>query len=122
MLGNKISKENNIDYLLETPNTIKTTIQFNDEGLIYAFAGFQDIPIQNHSDFSKRFYLLGEDEQAIKQFFDDEIVHFFESNPYYHIESNGKDLLIFDKERLASIKEIKAMFDFGKRLNEVVQH
>lgn len=87
---------------------------------VYAFAGFKDIPIQDHSDFSKRFYLLGEDEDAITNFFNNDITHFFESNPYYHVESNGKALLVFGKERLASIKEIKVLFDFGKRLKDVV--
>ncbi|MDO5978963.1 SulP family inorganic anion transporter [Flavivirga spongiicola] len=89
---------------------------------VYSFAGFKDIPIQNHSDFSNRFYLLGDNEEAITAFFNDDLIHFFESNPYYHIESNGESLLIFGKERLASIKEIKALFDFGKRLKEVVDH
>ncbi|MEM5539469.1 SulP family inorganic anion transporter [Olleya sp. AS48] len=87
---------------------------------VYAFAGFKDIPIKNHTDFSNRFYLLGEDTQAIQQFFTDQITHFFESNPYYHIESNGQDLLVFGRERLASIKEIKALYDFGKRLKAVI--
>ena len=87
---------------------------------VYAFAGFKDIPIENHSDFSKRFYLLGEDETAIQRFFNDDVTRFFESNAYYHIESNGNSLLLFGKERLASIKEIKAMYDFGKRLKEVI--
>jgi MFS superfamily sulfate permease-like transporter len=87
---------------------------------VYALAGFKDILIQNHEDFSNRFYLIGEDEEAIKQFFNDDITHFFESNPYYHIESNGENLLVFGKERLASIKEIKALYDFGKRLKQVV--
>ena len=87
---------------------------------VYAFAGFKDIPIDNHSDFNNRFYLLGEDEKAITQFFNDNIVHFFESNPYYHIESNGNALLVFGKERLASTKELKALFDFGKRLKDVL--
>lgn len=87
---------------------------------IYAFAGFKDIPIQNHNDFSKRFYLLGEDEEKIKTLFNNDVTHFFESNPYYHIESNGDSLLIFGRERQASIKEIKALYDFGRRLKEVV--
>ena len=87
---------------------------------VYAFAGFKDIPIQDHEDFSNRFYLLGEDEQSIKQFFSDDITHFFESNPYYHVESNGEALLVFNKERLSSIKEIKALYDFGKRLKQVI--
>jgi len=89
---------------------------------IYAFAGFKDIPIAEHSDFSSRFYLLGEDEEAIRRFFKADLIHFFESNPYYHIESNGNSLLLFGRERLASLKELKAMLDFGGRLKEVVQN
>ncbi len=87
---------------------------------VYAFAGFKDIPIANHTDFSKRFYLLGENEKEIQAFFHDDLVRFFESNPYYHVESNGTALLVFDKERIAGVKEIKALYDFGRRLREVI--
>lgn len=87
---------------------------------VSAFAGFKDIPIKNHDDFSNRFYLLGDNEAGIAKLFNDDVTHFFESNPYYHVESNGNALLIFGKERLASIKEIKALYDFGKRLKDVI--
>ena len=87
---------------------------------VSAFAGFKDINIENHDDFSDRFHLLGDNEREISNFFNDDITHFFESNPYYHVESNGDSLLIFGRERLASLKEIKALFDFGKRLKEVI--
>ena len=101
------------------------TFTLDREGFLermYAFAGYKDIPIQNHSDFSKRFFLLGDDSESVKQFFTDELVHFFESNPYFHVESNGSSLLVFGKERLASVKEIKALLDFGKRLKKVVSN
>lgn len=88
---------------------------------IYGLAGFKDVPIKNHSDFSKRFYLLGEDTVAIQDFFTDDLVRFFESNPYYHIESDGKSLLMFRPNRTAGIKEVKNLIDFGKRLFEVVE-
>ena len=87
----------------------------------YSLAGFRDIPIAGHSDFSRRFYLLGEDEGAIREFFNIDLIHFFESNPYYHVKSDGKSLLLFGRERLAGIKEIKALLDFGIRLKTVVQ-
>ena len=87
---------------------------------VYAFAGFKDIPIQNHNEFSKIFYLLGDNETDIIRFFNNDIIRFFETNPYYHVESNGEALLVFGKERLASVKEIKALFDFGKCLKEVI--
>lgn len=87
---------------------------------IIHFAGFSDIDIAGHPDFSKRFYLSGKDEQKIKAFFTDELILFFESNPYYHIESNEKGLLIIGRERLAGVKEIKALADFGIRLTQII--
>jgi len=87
---------------------------------VSAFAGFKDIDIENHDDFSDRFYLLGDNKIEISKFFNDDVTHFFESNRYYHVESNGNALLIFGKERLAGLKEIKTLFDFGKRLKGVI--
>ncbi len=87
----------------------------------YGLAGYRDISIPGQIDFSKRFYLFGENEYDIRNFFTSELIHFLESNPYYHIESNGTQLLIFNKERTASIKEIKALLDYGKRLQQVIR-
>jgi len=83
-------------------------------------AGYEDIRIKNHQDFSKRFYLSGNKKQEIEAFFNDELVLFFESNTYYHIEASNKGLLIVHKERLASVKEIKAMTDFAIRLQTII--
>ncbi|WP_291870892.1 SulP family inorganic anion transporter [Maribacter sp.] len=94
------------------------------EGLldfIYGLAGFKDITINNHPDFNKRFYLSGENETTIKELFTNELILFLESNPYYHIESNGSTLLILKKERLLSVQEIKAMIFFGQQLYALLQ-
>ncbi len=95
------------------------------EGLlefVYKFSGFKDIQIEGHADFSKRFFLLGENPEKIRLFFTDELVLFFESNPYYHIECNGRSLLLLRKERLASVKEVKALLDYGTRLEKIVSN
>ena len=95
------------------------------EGLmerLYALAGYEDIDFDSHIDFSNRFYLRGENPEEIKAFFTSELVRFFESNPYYHIESNKEGILICNKERIASIKEIKGLLDFGVRLNKVIKN
>lgn len=86
---------------------------------IYSFAGFKDIEIEKHPDFSKRFYLSGKDKKAIKEFFTDELILFFESNGYYHIEGNNNGLLILGRERLAGVKEINSLVDFGIRLAKI---
>ena len=110
---------------IKTPKTLPA-FTLDREGLLerlYVLAAYKDIDIKNHADFSKRFYLRGENENAIRSLFNDELVRFFESNAYYHIESSKSGVLIFSKERVASIKEIKALLDFGIRLNKILsQH
>nr|WP_299171590.1 SulP family inorganic anion transporter [uncultured Allomuricauda sp.] len=93
------------------------------EGLlerIYKLAGFKDITIDNHPDFNRRFFLSGEKTTQIQGLFHDELILFLESNPYYHIESNGNSLLILKKERLLSVQEIKAMIYFGLQLQKLL--
>ncbi|MGJ8682984.1 MAG: SulP family inorganic anion transporter [Nonlabens sp.] len=87
---------------------------------VYAIAGYDDIPIDNHSDFSKRFYLLGDESQMVQDYFNDDLVIFFESNSYYHVESDGTSLLVFRSQRTAGVKEIKKLIDFGNRLRKIV--
>lgn len=89
--------------------------------LLYNLAGFKDIQIEHHPDFNKRFYLSGENEWEIRNLFSNELILFFESNPYYHVESNGTSLLIIKKERLLSVQEIKAMIYFGQQLNTLLE-
>jgi len=94
------------------------------EGLfeyLYHFAGFKDIDIDNHPDFSKRFYLLGKDEKKIRAFFTDELILFLESNKEYYIEGSKVGLLIFSNERLASVKEMKALSYFGSSLLKIIE-
>lgn len=93
------------------------------EGLldfVYGMAGFKDIELENHQDFNKRFFLSGEHTKDIQDLFTNELILFLESNPYYHIETNGSSILILKKERLLSVKEIKAMLYFGKQLNHLL--
>ncbi|QOD61041.1 SulP family inorganic anion transporter [Polaribacter haliotis] len=87
---------------------------------IYHFAGYKDIDIDEHPDFSKRFYLSGKNEEKIRDYFTDELVLFFESNKQYHIEATDVGLLVIDKERLASVKEIKALAYFGSGLQKIL--
>ncbi|WP_298546941.1 hypothetical protein [uncultured Aquimarina sp.] len=76
--------------------------------------------IEDHPNFSKRFCLLGEHIEKIKLFFTDELILFFESNPYYHTKSYGNELLLMRKERVASVKEFKTLLDCGIRLKKAI--
>ncbi len=79
-------------------------------------AAFKDINFSTHIDFSHRFKLKGDDEKQIRNFFNDRLITFFEENKSFHMESNGLSLLIFDRERLNTISEIKQLVSFANRL------
>ena len=81
---------------------------------LYGLSGLQDIDFKKHPDFSKRFFLSGEDKKAIRSFFTNDLIFFFESHPLYYVESKGNSLLIRGKERLASIQEIKHLLAFAE--------
>ena len=84
------------------------------------FAGYKDIDIDNHPDFSKRFYLSGKNQEKIRTFFTDELVLFLESNKQYHIEASENGLLIIGNERFSSVKEMKALAYFGVGLQKII--
>ena len=84
-------------------------------------AGFKDINFERHPDFSKRFKLKGEDEKSIRNFFEGPLIPFLESHKQYHIECNGRALLIFAKERHTTVSETKQMVNFAEQLTEVLK-
>ncbi len=110
-------------FYIDLPHEIPV-FSLDKEGLLerlYKLAGFKDILIDNHPDFNRRFFLSGEKTAEIQDLFHDELILFLESNPYYHIESNGHSLLILKKERLLSVQEIKAMIYFGQQLQKLLK-
>ena len=89
---------------------------------ILHLSGMDDIDFKKNPEFSRRFYLRGEDEKAIRAFFTDDLIYFFESHPAYYLESNGVSLLIRSKERLASIQEIKQILAFAEELLKILEN
>ena len=65
-----------------------------DKGNLYErlhyLGRFKEIHLKNFRDFAQRFTLRGNKIRPIRRFFTNEIILFFESNNYYHIESNGQ--------------------------------
>ena len=83
---------------------------------ISALAGAKDIELGSNI-FDKRFNLKGEDEQAIREFFSPKCLSFLAENPVFHMESNGDAILIFHKERVASVSEFKLMVNFAREFS-----
>lgn len=89
---------------------------------LYKLAGFDDVNFEKHPDFSKRFHLSGNDNNAIRKIFTSKLIYFFESHPVFHIESNGSHLMIKGKDRLSSIQEIKLMLSFAEDLALILKN
>lgn len=83
--------------------------------------GFKDIVFELYPDFSNRFKVKGEDEEAIKTFLNRALIDFLEEYKSYHIECNGEALLIFEKERHATISEIKQMVSFAVLFSDLLK-
>ncbi len=81
-----------------------------------------DIDFKNATQFSKNFLLKSPQQQAIRELFTPEILAFFEQNNVYHIECNGKQLVIFKNMRLASVDEIKELVDYSYKLCKLLLH
>ncbi|MGI9471696.1 MAG: hypothetical protein ACR2NZ_09210, partial [Rubripirellula sp.] len=56
--------------------------------------GYQDIDFESHPEFSKRYLLRGQDEDAVRAMFTPELLSFFESQEKVSAEASG-DLLVF---------------------------
>ena len=81
---------------------------------------YQDLDFDNAPDFSRRFFLGGKDPKAIRSFFDEKLIFFFESHPYYRVESICNGLLIKGKNRLSTLQETKRLLAFTNELMSLI--
>jgi len=86
---------------------------------VLSFTNTGDIDFDDHPDLSSRLKLTGPDEKAIRGLFNEELLSFLETEEIYHVECNGKALLIFKSLRIAQTGEIKNMVRFSE---ELVKH
>ncbi len=84
---------------------------------VKVFSGAKgDINFVKYAGFSGKFQLSGEDENAIRTFFTDDLIRFLEQNETHHIESNGEALMIFKYLHIARTDEVQNILDFSHNL------
>ena len=85
------------------------------EGLfskIGAAIGFQDIDFDEHSEFSKSFVLKGEDEPAIRNFFDRDKLEFFAQRKESYIET-AHSFFIYTRDGRKKPEQIREFLKEG---------
>lgn len=87
---------------------------------VMAFTGYEEIDFKMFPGFSKKYLLMGNNEEEIRAFFSKDIITFLEQEQIFHIESNGEALLIFGKLKLARTDETIKFIDFGRQLARLI--
>ena len=75
--------------------------------------GYQDIDFSSHPKFSKQYLLRGEDEDAIRETFNDELLKFYEKNKTFNTEGNNDKFVFFRTGKRLSAKDIQAFLQEG---------
>ncbi len=72
----------------------------------------KDIDFKNHPEFSRLFYLRGDDENAVREFFREAVLNYLETHDSIHVESHRNRLLVYAKRDKLSPDEIKSVLLF----------
>lgn len=73
--------------------------------------GMQDIDFDTHPEFSDQYLLKGEDEDAVREFFDEEKLNFFTQEKGWSVEGMGKTLLVYRHNKRPSADEMNAFVE-----------
>ena len=75
-----------------------------------------------YPEFSKKYFLRGENDAAIREFFTDPVIRFFENREEMHVECHKHKLLIYKKRDLLEVSEIQYAEKFAEDfLQAIVQ-
>jgi hypothetical protein len=83
---------------------------------VKAISGYTFMDFKLFPKISKKFLLVGEDDQAITSLFNKSLVKFLEKHQIHHLESNGEALIIFRYLHIAPADEVQNMLDFSSEL------
>jgi hypothetical protein len=77
------------------------------------------ISFENYPPFGDRYYVAGEDENAIRVFLTDHVQRRLSRDPFWHIEAGG-DLFTFAKFDLDSVGKLRGEDDLKERVREAM--
>jgi len=78
-------------------------------------AGFEDIGVAESARFSAQYVLSGKDEPEIRTAFTTEVLGFFETCPWMHVQGGGDTIIFTHTGGLLEVKEVEALLMDGIR-------
>ncbi len=95
------------------PFTLSPENIFHKIGGIF---GYKDIDFTSNPKFSKQYLLRGEDEDSIRETFNDEVLEFYEKDKTLNTEGNSNEFIYYRASKRISPKEIQAFLQEGINL------
>ena len=86
--------------------------------IISAF-GYQDIDFGNRPGFSSEYLLRGQDEQAIRNYFNDALLGFYEMNQGVSTDGGGNQLFIFRQNYRTPPHEAQSFVNWALQLQRL---
>jgi len=89
--------------------------QLRREHLFHKFGqmfGYKDINFPDYPQFSKRYLLRSDSEQATRQFFTEEVIRFFEQlDEKWSIEAAGQSLVVYQPSKRVKPDQLTTFFE-----------
>jgi MFS superfamily sulfate permease-like transporter len=80
----------------------------------------KDIDFKEFPAFSEKFYLRGENEAAVREFFSEPLIRFLEESESVHLECHRNKLLFYAKRDLLEASEIENLVSYAERALKVI--
>lgn len=82
--------------------------------------GYDDIDFDEYPEFSDRYLLTGANPNEIRNFFDNEMLEFFEEHQGFQVESRNNNLLIYRERHLMTRTEMEDTIEFAETFLDII--
>ncbi len=83
--------------------------------------GGKDIDFAEYPEFSRKYYLRGDPEAAVRTFFSEPVIRFLENHEEIHIECHKHRLLIYKKVDLLDPHEIEVLEKYAEEFVQLIK-
>ena len=73
--------------------------------------GYKDINFDHYPQFSKKYLLRGEDEQLVREMFNEDVIRHFESNLNLCLEAGGNQLIFYRSSKRVKPQLLRTFLD-----------
>ena len=110
---------------LEPANLNVPYFSLRPEGLmskVWSAFGYQDIDFGQRPEFSRQYLLRGQDEPAIRQTFNDQLLTFYENYPGTCTDAGGNQLFLFRSGRQFQPQDIQPYVGLALQVMSLLRH